>query len=433
MNEINWRERWSSTQIRTLLTDQLAAFGRMATGVERSRLGTLVGARTAPHVVVVSGLRRAGKSTLLAQLADQIGHDAYHYLNFEDERFLGFRAEDMHELLQDLVEHFGERPTLIVDEIQNVPGWERVVRRLSDQGLKIYVTGSNASLLSKELGDRLTGRHIPVSLFPFDFREYLRFRGSAIQDSRARTSEQAASLRGRLGDYLRDGGIPDPLKHPDLQLRRWLYDDVLYRDIAARHRISELGALRELAHFLMSQPACLVSYNKLKSRLGLGSVNTVKSYVDHLQDSWLLFTTNVFDASLKRQQVAPKKVYAIDTGLARDVGFALSPNAGRMLENLVFLALRRRTERIHYYRNADGTDVDLYLPEERRLIQVAQRIDQPETRERELRALDTAMRELDLGESWLLTETGGDPIEVEGRTVHHLEIATWLLGEARRS
>lgn len=158
----------------------------------------------------------------------------------------------------------------------------------------------------------------------------------------------AARLQGYLNEYLRLGGIPEPLKYPELPLARTLYDDVLYRDIATRYRIKDVRAPKELAIHLMANPAGLVLFNKLKEQLRLGSVNTVKNYVEYLENSWLVFTTNVYDFSVKRQQVAPKKVYAIDTGLANAVGFSFSPNTGKLLENLVFLALRRRTSEVHY-------------------------------------------------------------------------------------
>jgi predicted AAA+ superfamily ATPase len=427
MSENPWQNRWSSDQIRAMLSEQFEAFWHLEPGIERRQMPALLRAAEAPHAVIVSGLRRVGKSTLLAQFAHRLGRDSFYYLNFEDERFLGFEADDANDLWRYLLELFGERGVFIVDEIQNVPGWERFVRRLMDRGLKFYITGSNASLLSRDLGTRLTGRYIPIELFPFDFSEFLRFRGHDVPDLAGMTTEASARLRTQLDEYLRLGGIPDPLKYPELALRQTLYDDVLYRDIAARHRISQVAALRELAHFLMSNPASRISYNKLKQRLGLGSVNTVKSYIDYLRDSWLLFTTNVYDFSVKRQQVAPKKVYAIDTGLADTVGFSFSPNTGRLLENIVFLTLRRRTSQIYYFAAPGGTEVDFYLPDERRLIQVAQRIDEPATRKRELRALAEAMRQLGLNEGLLLTDRNADLIRVDGGTIRVRSIAEWLL------
>jgi predicted AAA+ superfamily ATPase len=341
--------------------------------------------RCCQNAVIVSGLRRVGKSTLLAQLAHRLGQEHFYYVNFEDDRFLGFQADDATDLIAALVELFGERPSYILDEIQKVPEWERFVRRLMELGAKFYITGSNAALLSRELGTRLTGRYVPVELFPFSFAEFLRFRGYPAPDLARLTTIDAARLQQQLDEYLLAGGIPEPLKYPEMALRRTLYDDVLYRDIATRYRIADVCALRELAYFLMSNPAATVSYNKLKKQFGLGSVNTIKSYIEYLENSWLIFTVNVYDYSVKRQQIAPKKVYVIDTGLANTVGFTFSPNRGRLLENLVFLALRRQSRAIYYYRAPDDTEVDFFLPETRQLLQVTQSLAAPAVRQREVR------------------------------------------------
>jgi hypothetical protein len=427
MNENSWLAKWSRDQVRALLLEQFQAFWQRDTGVERTQLRELERAAPLPHAVIVSGLRRAGKSTLLAQMAHQIGEDKFYYVNFEDERFLGFEPDDANDLYALLVELFGERRIFIVDEIQNVSGWERFVRRFMELGLKFYITGSNASLLSRELGSRLTGRYVPVELFPFSFTEFLRFRGYGEPDLARLTTVDAARLQGYLSEYLRLGGIPEPLKYPELPLARTLYDDVLYRDIATRHHIEEVRALKELAFYLMSNPAASVSFNKLKQQLQLGSVNTVKNYVEYMENSWLVFTSTVYDFSVKRQQVAPKKVYAIDTGLVSAVGLSFSPNTGRLLENLVYLALRRRTREIYYYTSPGGFEVDFYLPETRELIQVSQDLARPATRERETRALTDALRGLGLARGVILTQANAAPVEADGLTIEIRSLVEWLL------
>lgn len=427
MNEKSWLEKWPREQARALLLEQFATFWRRDTGIHRDALVEIERAAPLPHAVIISGLRRAGKSTLLAQLAHRLGEDKFYYVNFEDERFLGFAPDDANDLYALLVELFGERQIFVVDEIQNVAGWERFVRRFMDLGLKFYITGSNASLLSRELGTRLTGRYVPIELFPFSFSEFLRFRGYAAPDLTRLTTVDAARLQAYLSEYLRLGGIPEPLKYPELALARTLYDDVLYRDIATRYGIEEVRALKELAFFLMSNPASAVSFNKLKEQLRLGSVNTVKNYIEYLENSWLVFTSNVYDYSVKRQQVAPKKVYAIDTGLVNAVGFSFSPNTGKLLENLVYLALRRRTREVYYYTSPGGSEVDFYLPETRELIQVSRDLAQPATRERETRSLMDALRGLSLTRGLILTDANASAIESAGLTVEVRSVAEWLL------
>ena len=363
MNENNWKSKFTNEQIKSMLLEQQQTFWLRETGVERKRLGEIERAMPLPHAVVISGLRRVGKSTLLAQFAHRLGEERFYYVNFEDDRFLGFQSEDANDLYQLLVELFGERKVFIIDEIQNITGWERFVRRFMDQGIKFFITGSNTSLLSRELGTRLTGRYIAVELFPFSFTEFLRFKGYNIPDLTRLTTIETAQLQQALNEYLSLGGIPEPLKYPDLPLRRTLYDDILYRDIATRYRIEEVRALKELAFFLMSNPASQVSFNKLKEQFRLGSVNTIKNYIEYMEKSWLIFTMNVYDYSVKRQQIAAKKVYSIDTGLVNAIGFSFSPNTGKLMENAAFLALRRKAHEIYYYTTPVGFEVDFYLPE----------------------------------------------------------------------
>lgn len=410
-----------------MLLEQFEAFWQRDTGTEREKLAEIEKAAGMPHAVIISGLRRVGKSTLLAQMAHRLGEDRFYYVNFEDDRFLGFRAEDADDLYQMLVEVFGDRKIFIIDEIQNISGWEHFVRRFIDLGLKFFITGSNASLLSRELGTKLTGRYIPIELFPFSFTEYLRFQEKPIPDLGRMTTVERAQLQAAMNTYLHSGGIPDALKYPELPLLRTLYDDVLYRDIATRYRIDAVTALKELAFYLISNPASRVSFNKLKEQLKLGSVNTISSYIDFLKNSWLIFTLNLYDFSVRRQQIAPKKVFCIDTGLANTVGFRFSPNTGKLLENLVFLALRRQTRQIYYYTTPAGFEVDFFLPEKQQLIQVAQHLENPSIREREVRALEDALRGLKVNNALILADAGEGSFEIKGIPVEIQSIAQWLV------
>ena len=161
MNENSWNSRWSKDQIKTMLLEQFDSFWGRETGTERDQLAEVERAANLPHAVIVSGLRRVGKSTLLAQMAHKLGREAFYYVNFEDDRFLGFQPEDANALYQALLETFGERKIFVVDEVQNITGWEHFVRRFMDMDFKFYITGLNASLLSRELGTRLTGHYVP--------------------------------------------------------------------------------------------------------------------------------------------------------------------------------------------------------------------------------------------------------------------------------
>ncbi len=427
MNENHWKSRWSKDQIKAVLLEQFDSFWKHDTGIPRDRLADVEQAAGLPHAVILSGLRRVGKSTLIAQMAHKLGQDVFYYLNFEDDRFLGFQAEDANDLYQILVELFGERKVFVIDEVQNIPGWEHFVRRFMEMGFKFYITGSNASLLSQELGTRLTGRYVPIELFPFSFREFLQFLGQPEPNLKRMTTVEKGRLKSALNEYLQSGGIPDALKYPELPLLRTLYDDVLYRDIATRYRLEAVSALKELAFFLVSNPGNLVSFNKLKDQFHLGSVNTIKSYIEYMENSWLVFTLNLYDFSVKRQQIAPKKIYSIDSGLSNAVGFGFSPNTGKLLENLVFLGLRQQSKEIYYYTTPTGFEVDFYLPEKQQLVQVTQSLDNPTTRERELRALTEAVQSIKVKSALILSDSNEDEFEINGVPVEVRSSAEWLL------
>lgn len=412
--------------LRTLLMDQSEQFKLKESGVAREKLKEIKKYINSPSALVISGLRRVGKSTLLTQIARHFtAQDGYYFVNFEDERFLNFTANDFNLLFETLVELFGAKKTFLLDEVQNVPGWERFVRRMIDGNYKFYITGSNASLLSFELGTKLTGRYIPLELFPFSFTESLLFKGQKLPSS-VLTTLQKGKIKKYFNEYLELGGIPDALKYPQINLHKTLYDDVIYRDIAARYQIEETKALKELAFYLMSNISSLISFNKLKELLRLGSVNTVSSYIDYLQAGWLIFTINKFAFSVRKQQIANKKIYAIDTGLVKSVAFSFSENRGKMLENLVFLGLRRYFGEIYYYSTDNNLEVDFYIPKRKLLIQVCQNLADEDTRNREIKALREAMKELNISSAVLFTDDEGD-IDADER-IKIIPIYKWLLG-----
>ena len=412
----------------TALKEQYESFASRDLGVERDTLENLKEAISAPQVTVITGLRRVGKSTLLAQVVKKYLKNDFYFVNFEDERLLNFQVSDFDVLHETLISLFGEKRTFLFDEIQNVPEWERFVRRLHDQGYKFIVTGSNASLLSQELGTRLTGRSIRVELYPFSFGEYLDFRKVKTPDLNVLTTRQKGNLRKLADEYISFGGIPDALKYPELGVHKALYDDVLYRDIATRYKLDNVKSLKELAFYLVSNTASLVSYNKLKDLLKLGSVNTVINYVDYLENSWLFFVVNKYAYSVKEQQIAAKKIYGIDTGLIQSVGFSFSQNKGKLMENMVFLQLRRKYLDVYYYKTTEDYEVDFFLPSGGSLIQVAQHFDLEETRERELRALVNAAKEQKRTKKLVIvTESEKSELGREGLQIQVVPLYEWLL------
>lgn len=418
----------SFDEIRALLIEQREEILSKDLGVEREKLAEVTKYKNTPFPVVISGLRRAGKSTLLAQLAHKFyPNKNYFYVNFEDERFLTFTVSDFTKLHEHLIELFGNQKIFLLDEIQNVEGWEIFVNRMIRGGYKFYITGSNASLLSKELGSKLTGRYLPVELFPFSFEEYLQFRKIILPDMTRLTTVAKGSLKNALSDYLKKGGIPEALQYPKLPIHKTLYEAIIDRDIGARYKLGDTKPLRELAFYLLSNISSLISYNKLKELLMLGSVNTVISYIEYLEASWLLLVINRYAYSVKKQQIANKKIYCIDTGFAKAVAFSFSEDRGKFLENAVFLKLRRLYgEGIYYYKTKENKEVDFYLPNRKIFIQVCQSIAEVVTREREIQALVDAMEEVKGTTGLILTEGEEEHLLVRHIKVKVIPLYRWL-------
>jgi predicted AAA+ superfamily ATPase len=292
--------------------------------------------RESRHIIIISGIRRCGKSTLLLEVMQT--SDNFYYFNFEDPRTIHFEVTDFEKMDQVFHEEFGESESYFFDEIQNVPQWERFVRALQDKGKKIFITGSNASLLSRELGTRLTGRHLSYELFPFSFNEMTRLTG------------QVPSLSS-FEEYMHHGGFPEFLKYRNTDILHQLFQDIISRDIITRYKIREHRILIDLAIHLLSNSGNEFTFNRLKNQFSLGSTNTAISYLSYLEESYLLFTIPKFDFSFAKQRVHAKKVYSIDPGLSRANTASLTPDKGRVLENIVLLELLRQQKKVFYLKN----------------------------------------------------------------------------------
>lgn len=415
-------------RISSVLREQYETFSNVDLGTPREILPEITAGLASPKIIVITGLRRVGKSTLLAQIAQTQLSDNLFFVNFEDERLLSFTADQFDHLHEALIGLFGERKIFLFDEIQNVPEWERFVRRLHDQGYQFIITGSNSSLLGQELGTKLTGRSLRYELFPFSFTEYIKFHRVELPKTSNRTTSERGALLKHSREYLVNGGIPDALKYPQLDILKTLYDDVLYRDIAARYGIDNVKSLQELAFYLISNPASEISFNKLKTNLKLGSVNTVKKYISYLENAWLFFIINKYAYSVKEQQIAAKKIYCIDTGMLNSVGFSFSKNIGKIMENLVFLQLRRHHQDIFYYKTNQNHEVDFYVPSQQLAIQVSQELSDEETRLRELRSLiELSEEKKEQNLLQIVTLADRESITIEGTTMEVLPLYEWLL------
>ncbi len=395
--------------LRQIVIDQKTDLEFFEYGTEREGLGSIP--LELPHAVIISGIRRSGKSTLLHQILKKLPN--YYYLNFEDTRLINFESGDFEKLDEVFHTEYGPSEFYLLDEIQNVKGWEIFVRSRLDRHKHLFITGSNASMLSKELGTRLTGRHINVELFPFSFGEALLFRKEiASPDS--------------FEWYFKQGGFPDFIKYGRPEILRELFTDILQRDIISRHKIRETKALHELALYLLSNVGKEFSYNSLKKMFQFGSVNTPISFVSYLEDSYLLFTIPKFDYSLKKQMINEKKVYSIDNGLSNANSVSFSSNKGRMLENFVFITLRRSHKNIYYFR--ENGECDFLIKEDSRIIiaiQVAYELNE-DNKKREIGGLLEAMRKFELREGFILTYNQEDEIDIEDKRIIIKPVWKWI-------
>ena len=270
-------------------------------------------------VTVVTGVRRCGKSTLLKQAF----FDDCYYVNFDDERFIEFQVEDFSKLYELLHELFGSKNLFVFDEVQNIMGWERFVRRLNNEKNKIFVTGSNANMLSRELGTHLTGRTIVIELYPFSFREYLLFKGKNVNIQHM-LAEDKAAIKRNFNKYIETGGFPEYIRTEKNEYLQSLYNNIIFRDIVSRYKIRAERELREIMYHAVSNLAKEISFNNLRKLSGLSNTSTVSDFFYYFENSFLLFLVYRFDRSLKKQINNPKKVYCIDIGIAYHLGFRAS-------------------------------------------------------------------------------------------------------------
>ena len=368
------------------------------------------------HALILTGVRRCGKSTLQAQIRRREG-GAGVMLSLEDTRLYGLGPEDFATVLSVLDELHPALP-VYVDEVQEVPEWQRLVRALLDAGRRVCVTGSNASLLGRELGTKLTGRHLSQEVYPFSYQEYLTFTGEAAG---------AESLE----NFLRRGGFPGALQTGPEQapvLLRELLRDIAQRDIVSRHMLRGVRPLMTLALHLLAHPGQPLSLQAITKGLALPSAAQTGRLLEYLQDAWLLLAVPRFSASFRQRVTSPPKYYAIDTGLAAANSPNPTPDLGRKLENAILLTLRRRGESPAYAAAPHEWECDFVTPT--LALQACARLT-PENKTRELRGLLQAAslpgaagghpRQL-----LVLTLDQADTLTEQGHTITVLPAWRWL-------
>ena len=385
---------------------------------------------------VCIGVRRSGKSTFMFQLMQRLQDSGVSrqnilYLNFFDDRLHRLQHDGLGVILEAYFSLYPEKKNAekvycFFDEIQVMPGWESFVDRLMrTEKCEVYITGSSAQMLSREIATQMRGRALSWEMFPFSFREFLDFKG--IENEGPLSTKKRLTIQKGFEAYWEAGGFPEVAKL-DRMLRIKTHQEywgaMLFRDLVERHDISHPKAVTDLAHWLVDNTGSLYSVNNLTGYLkSLGHKapkSSVSDYLAWFEDAYVLFTVRIFDASLARASTNPKKIYCIDHALVTSVGSGILVNSGHLLENLVFTALRRLTPDIFYFKSKAGREVDfialipsLGQERSRMLVQVCESMADPQTRKREISALAEAMAELKLAEGTIVTRGEQEQILVD--------------------
>ena len=415
------------------------------TGVSRpiyiSRLESLFSSN---QVITITGPRRAGKSFVMRQMAKQLinkGHnpkDIMH-VNLEDPRFTESGVLFLEKIFETYREYISPQntPILFLDEIQEIEGFEKWVRMMHELSkAKIIISGSNARILSRELGTLLTGRHLDMEVFPLSFIEFLSFNNIALTDKMDLIGKES-EIKSALRKYIEYGSFPEvALSEQKKEILLSYFEDVITKDLLRRFNIKKTQDLRAIAKHYLSNISALSTFKSIERSLDM-SITSVKSYTGYLEQAYLLFPLKRFSFKVKEQEKSPRKIYAIDTGLCNAVGFRFSENDGRLAENVVFVALKRKQNlnpdmELFYWKDVHHREVDFVIKDGLKvtnLIQVCWNVQDEKTKNRELRSLRKAMEELNVTNATVITgETEGEE-RLHDNTVKLVPLWKWLLAE----
>ena len=415
---------------------------RLETGVPRHLRIEAVHGKAA----VCIGVRRGGKSTYMFQVIQGLLNSGVLrqnilYLNFFDDRLHNLRRDNLGLVTEAYYALYPEKKNTetvycFFDEIQAAPGWEPFIDRLMrTEKCEVYLTGSSAGMLSKEIATQMRGRALSWEMFPFSFLEFLDYKG--IESKGALSTKKRLLVQKAFSEYWDTGGFPEVAglsRHLRIKTHQEYLHTILFRDLVERHDVSHPKAVTDLAHWLVDNTASLYSVNSLTGYLkSLGHKvpkSAVSDYLEWFEDAYFLFTVRIFDASLARSNTNPKKVYCIDHALVTSVSSGILVNAGHLLENLVFTALRRIHPEIYYYKTKSGREVDFIVPIRGRLpvlVQVCETLAEPRTRKRETAALGEAMTELGLKTGVIVTRNDSERIEAGSGTIEVVPAWRFLL------
>lgn len=378
---------------------------------------------------VVIGVRRSGKSILCYKVLQQSGIN-YAYVNFDDERLATLKTEDLNTVLEVLYRIYGDFKHLFLDEIQNIEGWPLFVNRLLRKGMRVFLTGSNAKLLSNELVTHLTGRHHKVELYPFSFAEYCMMKNV---DTQSMTTKAKALRIKALEEYLQGGGFPELFNETDKrEYIQGLLDSIIKKDIAKRFKLRHVEVLRRMATYLSDNYCQEFVASKVASLFGI-SDHTAENYYSYLKQAFLLIGVNRFSFK-SAERVLNEKVYVVDTAFATDKEGALATeNLGWRLENVVLVELLRRTKpefaEVFYYKGRES-QVDFVVAKDgkvQELLQVSYDISNPKTEHREVKGLKDASKALGCRHLTLVTLDNEKTISIENGTIEVVSAANWLM------
>lgn len=394
-------------------------------------------------IITITGPRRAGKTCFLFQImktlmAKGAAITDIIYVNFEDERILPMRTEDLQIIPDSYFELYGtqKHPFIFLDEIQNITNWDKFVRRLNEQGFQMFITGSNSRMLGREIATALRGRTITYEIFPFSFAEFLTTKGITGNKDMVYGNTRHR-IRQQFDAYCFSGGYPELAFIQEETLKEKIlqeyFNTIFYKDLVDRYNIKNSELLRQWLNTLMANVASLMSFKKIendyKSRGIRLSRATLSTFARYVEDIYFGFFLEMYSESLRKRQVNPRKFYVIDQGLHNYLTLSFSQNRGRILENIVFLELRRRGYPTWYYKSKSGQEVDFFLDKsgERMLIQVCRELSRLETFDREKRALLSGMKALGLTSGLILTQDEKKEEKINDYSLKIMPVWEWLL------
>ncbi len=375
---------------------------------------------------VVKGVRRCGKSTLLMQLMHAKFKDNFLYLNFDDELLGGTAAEDLRTIMETLIEVFGDKKVVFFDEIQNVKGWELFVNRLLRQGYSVFITGSSADLLSKELGTHITGRHTDVELYPFSFAEFLAAKSPDAGKHGLYSTSQVALLSGLFMEYMLGGGFPEAVVMSNERILTSIVDDIIRKDILERYGIRKPIELRSVLRFLIANSSNMITYRSVAGNFGIKSSVTVEKYISYAADAYLLFEVKKFERRLKAIDKNPRKIYCIDSGMLVKNSPSILEHKGAILENVVAVQLKRSGKEFYYYKSIRGKEADFVIPADKTVIQVCYALDSGNM-DREVGGLLDAAAETGADKALILTLEQEQEVHRIGKKIRVMPVWRWLL------